>query len=131
LPEVRDLFRVTARPLDRVRLRWAEAGIACELGRPAEAEAAYREVQQQFLELDMDLNAALVALDLAALLAQQGRTQELKTLAVELLAAFEARGIRRESMAVLVLFQHACEEERMTAELARQLATLLRERQRQ
>ena len=34
-------------------------------------------------------------------------TQELKTLALELLAAFEAREIHRESLAVLLLFQRA------------------------
>jgi hypothetical protein len=74
----------------------------------------------------MDINAALVALDLAVLLSEQGRTRELKELAVELLSTFEAREIHRESMAVLLLFQRACEEERLTAELARQLGSLLR-----
>ena len=43
-----------------------------------------------------------------------------------LLAAFESREIHRESTAVLILFQRACEEERLTAELARQFASLLR-----
>ena len=91
-----------------------------------EAEAAFREVQQQFLDLGMDLNAALVTLDLAVLLSDPGRARERKSLAVELMAAFEARQIRREATAVLILFQRACEEERMTAELARQLSELLR-----
>jgi tetratricopeptide (TPR) repeat protein len=126
LPEVRDLFRAGSKPLDRVRLRWEEARIAFGLGRPEEAEAVFREVQQQFLDLRMDVNAALVALDLAVLLSEQGRTRELKSLAVELLSVFEAREIHRESLAVLLLFQRACEEERLTAELARQLASLLR-----
>lgn len=61
------------------------------MGRLDEAEAALREAQHEFLDLKVDINAALVALDLAVLLSEQGRTQELKTLAVELLAAFEAR----------------------------------------
>ncbi len=126
LPEVRDRFRGTAEPLDRVRLRWAEGNIAFGLGRMEEAEAAFREVQQQFLDLGMDLNAALVTLDLAVLLSDQGRVRELKSVAVELMAAFEARQIHREATAVLILFQRACEEERMTAELARQLGELLR-----
>jgi tetratricopeptide (TPR) repeat protein len=126
LPEVKDLFRAGSKPLDRVRLRWEEARIGFGLGRVEEAEAAFREVQQQFLDLKMDINAALVALDLAVLLSEQGRTRELKTLAVELLAAFETREIHRESLAVLLLFQRACEEERLTAELARQLGSLLR-----
>lgn len=126
LPEVRELFRASSQPLDRVRLRWEEGSLDFERGRLDEAEAAFREVEQQFLDLKMDYNAALVALDLAVLLSEQGRTQELKTLAVDLLAAFEAREIHRESLAVVILFQRACEEERMTAELARQLASLLR-----
>jgi tetratricopeptide (TPR) repeat protein len=128
LPEVRTRFQETAQPLDRVRLRWEEARIAFGLGKHEEAEAAFREVQAEFLALDMDYNAALVALDLAVLLSKQGRGAELKRLAVELMAAFEAREIYRESTAVLILFQRACEEERMTAELARQLAGLLRQR---
>ncbi|HVG10230.1 MAG TPA: hypothetical protein VNM67_21180 [Thermoanaerobaculia bacterium] len=126
LPEVRYLLRKTAQPLDLVRLRWEEGSLAFERGRPDEAEAAFREVHQQFLDLKMDINAALVALDLAVLLSEQGRTQELKALALDLLAAFESREIHRESTAVLILFQRACEEERLTAELARQFASLLR-----
>jgi len=68
----------------------------------------------------------LVALDLAVLLSEQGRTQELKSLALDLLAVFESREIHRESTAVLILFRRACEEERLTAKLARQFASLLR-----
>jgi tetratricopeptide (TPR) repeat protein len=128
LPEIRTRFQETAQPLDRVRLRWTEGGIAFGLGQDHEAEAAFREVQAEFLALNMDHNAALVALDLAVLLSKQGRGAELKRLAAELMAEFEAREIYRESTAVLILFQRACEEERMTAELARQLAGLLRQR---
>lgn len=126
LPEVRDLFRAGSKPLDRVRLRWEEGRIAFGLGRVEEAESVFREVEQQFLDLKMDINAALVALDLAVLLSEQGRTHELKALALDLLAAFEAREIHRESTAVLILFHRACEEDRLTADLARQLGSLLR-----
>ena len=126
IPEVRDLFRTAAHPLDRVRLRWEEGSIASGLSRLDEAEAAYREVQRAFLDLHMDYNAALVSLDLALLLAQQGRTEELKSLAVELVASFEAREVHREAMAALILFQHACEEGRMTADVVARVAALLR-----
>ena len=127
LPEVRDLFR-DARPLDRVRLRWAEGDIAAGLGRWDEAEAAYREVQEEFERHRMHYNAALVALDLALLLARQGRTEELKRLSAELVAAFESRAIHREATAAFVLFQRACDEERATAEMISRLASLLRRR---
>jgi tetratricopeptide (TPR) repeat protein len=126
LPEVRDLHRETARPLDRVRLRWTEGFIAYGLGRLDEAEAAYREVQQEFLKHGVLYSVALVSLDLALLLSRQGRTGELKQLAAELMEIFSAREVHREATAALVLFQRACEEDRVTAELIARLAALLR-----
>jgi tetratricopeptide (TPR) repeat protein len=126
LPEVQDLHRETARPLDRVRLRWTEGNIAFGLGRPDEAEAAYREVQRDFLEHGVLYSMALVSLDLALLLSRQGRNEELKRLAAELMAIFSAQEVHREATAALVLFQRACEEERVTAELIGRLAMLLR-----
>lgn len=91
LPEVQDLFHETAHPLDRVRLRWTEGSIAFGLGRLDEAEAAYRDVQQEFLKHGVLYSMALVSLDLALLLSRQGRTEELKRLAAELMAIFSAR----------------------------------------
>ncbi len=128
LPEVQQLFRESALPLDRVRLRWTEGNIAFGLGRLDEAEAAYREVQRDFLEHGVLYSMALVSLDLALLLSRQGRTEELKRLAAELMAVFSAQEVHREATAALVLFQRACEEERITAELIGRLAKLLRRR---
>jgi tetratricopeptide (TPR) repeat protein len=126
LPEVRELFGTIAQPLDLVRLRWAEASIAFGLERVEEAEAAYRDVQQEFLGRRMGYDAALVSLDLAILYAERGATQDLKRLASEVMPAFESREVHREAMAALILFQNACEEERLTVELAQHLATFLR-----
>lgn len=52
--------------------------------------------------------------------------EELKILAAELMEVFSAQEVYREAAAALVLFQRACEEERVTAELISRLATLLR-----
>ena len=54
------------------------------------------------------------------------RLPELKTLAAELMAVFSAQEVHREATAALVLFQRACEEERVTAELITRLAALLK-----
>ena len=51
---------------------------------------------------------------------------ELKRLAVEILPIFEARDVHREALATLVVFQRACEQERLTIQLATQLAAKLR-----
>jgi hypothetical protein len=131
LPEVRELAVRMGNPLDLTRLRWAEGRIAFGRGHLGPAEQAFREVQQDFLEHDLGYDAALVSLDLAILYAQEGCIPELKQLALDILPAFSSREVHREAMAALLLFQHACQEERLTVELARQLAALLvRERRR-
>lgn len=130
LPEVRDLFRSLAHPLDLVRLRWAEGLIHLGLGRLGPAEAAFREVRQEFLDRRMGYDAALVSLDLARLLTQEGCTDDLKRLARELMPIFEARDVHREAIVALLMFQRACEEERLTVEMVQEIAGFLRRERR-
>lgn len=129
-PEVQDLLQATAQPLDLVRLRWAEGLIHLGLGRRGPAEAAFREVQREFLERGMGYDAALVSLDLARLYAQEGCTDDLKRLAAELMPIFESRDVHREAIVTLLMFQRACEEERLTVELVQQFAAHLRRERR-
>lgn len=126
LPEVQGLFSRSARPTETIRIRWCEALIAQGLGRTAEAEAAYREVREKFLELGKAYDAALVSLDLAALFAERGETEALKRIAAEILPVFQSRDVHREALAALLLFHQACAEERATVETIRQVTDLLR-----
>jgi tetratricopeptide (TPR) repeat protein len=126
LPELREACEELAKPLDRIRLRWLDGKIAFGLGRTAEAETVLRDIQLEFLSRGMGFDTGLVSLDLAILYIQEGRTAELKRLAVEILPIFEARDVHREAMATLVVFQRACEQERLTIQLATQLAAALR-----
>jgi tetratricopeptide (TPR) repeat protein len=130
LSEVRETFAQGGRPLDLLRLRWIEAKIAFGLGRLQDAEESFRQVQGEFLGRGMGYDAALVSLDLAILYAREHRTEDLKRLAAEILQVFESRDVHREAVATLILFQSACEEERLSAELASQLATLLQRERR-
>jgi tetratricopeptide (TPR) repeat protein len=133
LPEVRRLSQELGNPLDLLRLRWVEGRIAfgnAPEGGRGPAEAALREVQREFFDRRMGYDAALVSLDLAALYAREGRTAELKSLAVEIMPVFESREVNREAMAALLMFQHAAQEERLTADLARQLAAFLKRERR-
>ncbi len=130
LPEVRQILQDTAEPTDLLRLQWTEASLAHGLGRLAEAEQGYRVVQHEFLDLGKGLDAALVSLDLAALLLEQGRTEELKQLAAEVVVVFESREVQREAMIALLLFQQACAEDRITGELLRQVAAQIRRERR-
>ncbi len=125
LGEVRELALRLGNDLDLLRLRWVEGRVAFGLGMRGPAEQAFKEVQQDFLNRDMGYDAALASLDLAILYAQEGCTSELKQLALDILPVFSSQEVHREAMAALLLFQHACQEERLTVELARQLASLL------
>jgi tetratricopeptide (TPR) repeat protein len=129
LPRVQELFRRIARPIDFIRLRWAEGRIAAGLGQRGEAETTFLAAREEFLRHGMGYDAALVSLDLAGLYAQDRRTAELKRLAAEIAPIFEARDVHREALAALVLFREACQDERLTPQLADQIAhTLQRER---
>jgi tetratricopeptide (TPR) repeat protein len=131
LPEVRDLLRDGAQPLDLIRLLWVEGNIHLTQSRLGPAEAAFREVQREFMERHMGYDAALVSLDLALLYAQENCKDDLKRLAAELMPIFESRDVHREAIVALLMFQRACEEEKLTVELVRKFAEYLRRERRE
>jgi len=126
LPEVRAQLAAQGKALNLVRLRWTEGRIALGLGRTTAAEETFREVQRDFLGRGMGYDGALVSLDLAILYARERRNSELKRLAVEMAPIFESRDVHREALAALFMFRQACEDERVTVELATELAFQLR-----
>ncbi len=119
--EVRGLAERSGKGLHRTRLRWLEGRIAAASGRPDEAAAALREVRDELVERRIAYDAALATLELAALLAGEGKTAEVKALAAESAPIFAAQRVERERLAALTLFRQAAGEERLTAALARRL----------
>ncbi|MEA2561174.1 MAG: MalT-like region [Acidobacteriota bacterium] len=111
--------------LDRLKGRWLEGRIASGLSDPAEAERSFQEVRSGFAHAGIPYDMALVSLDLAALWLEQGRTREIQTLLGETVAIFEARGIRREAIAGLLMLQEAIERDRASASLLRAVASEL------
>lgn len=120
-----------AQPIDLLRLRWIEGLIDLGQGRLGPAEAAFREVQREFLGRRMGYDAALVSLDLALLYAQENCTEDLKRLSAELMPIFESRDVHREAIVALLMFQRACEEEKLTVALVRKFAEYLRRERRE
>lgn len=120
-----DLYDRFPDPLTQLRRLWLEGHLARAEGALEAAEAAYRAVRDGFLRQRVGYDAALVALDLATVYAQQGRTGELKRLAEEIAPVFEAQDVHREAAAALLLFQDAVRAEQVTlrylAELTRYL----------
>ena len=68
---------------------------------------------------------ALVSLELASVLLEQGEAMEVRTLASEMLWLFQAQGVHREALAALRLFCQAAKTEGATVELTRRILTYL------
>jgi tetratricopeptide (TPR) repeat protein len=126
LERTRRLYLELGRPMHLIRLRWVEGKIANDLDRFEEAEPALREARDAFVERGIGFDAALVSLDLAALYARQGRTEEVKRLATEMVPIFESRDVHEEALAALVLFKDAAEAERVTLGLLDQIVSYLK-----
>jgi tetratricopeptide (TPR) repeat protein len=125
LPAVRSLTESCGSRLDHLRLSWVEGRIAAGLGDWDRARRLLGEVRSTLLADGIASDAALVNLDLAIVALQEGKTDEVKTLAAEMVSVFQAQNISREALASLLVFQHAAELEKATVELAREVAASL------
>lgn len=126
LPEVHRVYLPEARPTEKLRLRWTEGLIAQNRGDLGPAEAAYRECIDGFVEAGCGIYAALVAMDLAKLLLESGREDEMAALAQQILPILQAQDLRQEVTAIVVLLMEALRERRLTSELIDTLAKSLR-----
>jgi tetratricopeptide (TPR) repeat protein len=125
LAETRGLYLELGERSSLVRLRWLEGKILRGLGRMGEAEAAFREVRDALIGLNLGLDAALVSLDLAMILLERGDSGELKRLAAEMIPLFESRDDHQKALAAFVLFQKAAEAEQVTLGLLQEMVTSL------
>jgi tetratricopeptide (TPR) repeat protein len=125
LKKVRALADRLGQALDLVRTRWLEGWLAAGLGRREEAIEALEQVREDFNTRQIPSDAALVTLELATLYLEEGRTGEVWLVASELKWIFKAEGIEREALAAIRLFYEAAEQEALTVELARRMASFL------
>ncbi len=123
----RPLYLKMGDRMNLLRLRWLEGQVAQGLHRLDQAEAAFREVRDAFVELGIAYEAALVSLELATVFAQQGRTTEMRRLAEEMLAFFESRQILPEAMAAFVIFCNAARMEQAGLALVQEVAAFLKQ----
>jgi tetratricopeptide (TPR) repeat protein len=107
------------------RRLWLAGRIAAGLDRHEEAEAALCEVQRQFTDQGMAYDAAVVTMDLAALLLHLGRSREVADLAAETFPILVAQDVQHHALAALVAFTHAVERNCATPKLARDVANFL------
>lgn len=125
LPKLHRLAEQHGGGLDRIRCRWFEARIHLQQGDLAAAEKLLVEIRDAFIRQELAYDAALASLDLALLFVQQGRTSEIKDLALGMLPIFEAQDVHREAWAALLLFRRAAREEVATSSLILQVRAYL------
>ena len=104
-------------PLDRARLLCLEGRVAAGLGRLEDAQAALRKAQDARHPRAL-AHLALLSLEIGALYARNGQTEELKSLAEQARELAEAPGLSREAAATLKLFCRLAAQEKLSAERA-------------
>ncbi len=117
--------------IDPHRIRWTEAQILAGLGDVAHAEPAFQQARAGFAGRGQVYPAAMVGLDLAAMLARQGRVEEVQVLAGEMIATFRGLRIAREAVATLLILQRACQTGGQVLEVIEIAVTFLRDLERQ
>lgn len=120
-----EVYSAYPSPHVQLRLAWLEGQIATGLDEAESAEQHFRMARDGFIHAGEGFDAALVSLDLAALLLKGGRTHEVKRLAEEIAPIFQAQDIHREAIAALVLFQNAARAEAASLAMVAELSTYL------
>lgn len=105
-------YYATGDRLNLIKLRWVEGKIAFGLGEHDAAEAAFRDAQTRFEQVGLGHAAALVALDLAAVLLEKQETAAARKLVEQTIAIFRSRRIAREVLAALLLLQRFLDVDR-------------------
>src|SRR6185295_18298124 len=106
----------------RNKFTWLDGQIHAGLGRLAMAERYFLAAKDGFEKLGLPFQAALVGLELAALLVERNRSREAQRLiAGELVPTFRSIGIAREGLASLVLLERAAESSAFEAAAIRSI----------
>jgi tetratricopeptide (TPR) repeat protein len=114
-----------------LRLLRAEARLEATGGEWGPTDKTLRAAFEGFVELDQGVDASLALLDLGALYAATGDGEALARLAAgEAFLPFAAPDTNRITWPVMLLFQEACRDQRLSRELAQQLAAMIEKQRR-
>lgn len=112
--------------IDLLKRTWLEGQIADGLGELDRATARLTEALDGFEEAGLGYQAALAALDLAAVWLRQEQPQTAAALVEEAMETFKALGIGREALAAFAVLQEACEQGAVTAAFVQQFSSFFR-----
>ncbi len=119
-------FFVRFPEVEKSRSEWLSGKIALGLRQDEEAETLLLRARAGFLAEDAPFEVAMISLELSILYSRQGRTQELKELAAEMMQFFSSRQIHREAAAALAFWKHAVDTETAGLDLATRLLAFVK-----
>lgn len=122
----RPLYLKMGDRINLLRLRWLEGLVAFGLNRMEQAEVAFREIREGFMELGLSYEAALAALDLAGVYISRGRSAEVLPLAEETLAIFQAHNRHQGALAALLVFSSAARMNQAGMGLLKEVSSFLK-----
>ncbi len=118
-----------AEPLNLLKLRWVEGRIFAGLGKLTRAEEVFTEVEDGFLAVGLEYEAAVASLERDEVLLRMGRTAEMEALAEEALKTFQGLGVGREAVRAVRFLREACRQKAATAGIVRQVVGFLQKLQ--
>lgn len=127
LPLLEELSAETGQRMDRARVEWLRGRISAGSGDAQQAIQRLKAAQTTFLELGSPYDAALVALDLAAILADGGREEEMSALGRWIAALLKGSEFHGDTVAALTILRGALESNDLSADLARRLRKYLKQ----
>ncbi|HWN42591.1 MAG TPA: hypothetical protein VNW71_10235 [Thermoanaerobaculia bacterium] len=113
--------------VNRIKLRATSGEIFAGLGQLDRAETAFRTAKAEFEDLGLFYVAGITGIDLAAVLMRQGRAEEVKALAEQLVDDFLNLNVKREALAAVLVLREACRRGRVTVEGIAKIAAYLRD----
>ena len=122
----RPLYLKMGDRLSLLRLRWLEGLVAFGLNRMEQAEVAFREIREGFMDLGLSYETALAALDLAGVYVARGRSEEVLRLAEETLAIFKAHSDHQGALAALLIFSNAARLDQAGMGLVKEVSSFLK-----
>ncbi len=126
------LWRTKSRGLDaggrinELKVRWLEGNINAALGEMDRAESALVEVKHGFEAAGLRYKAALVGLELGAVLIRQGRSDAAAREILTAAEVFTALGVGREAVASVLLLRQAVNQQIVDGALLDYVIGLLR-----
>ena len=127
--QTQSLYLQFSDPLTNNRRRWAEGLIARELGELEKARLLLADAAENLAANGYGFDAVLAGLDLVAVHAQQGHTEEVLHVASHLLQVFHLHNVRPEALVALHMVQEAAERRELNRGILAQAAEILRAHQ--